>query len=137
MICCKDVKINLNIPLKIEENIDKLNSSSGYYNDICYTTTSENGTDISLSDRKKNFVNNNLNVCEEDCDFVEYNMGKAVCSCKVKTNSAMKVSDMAIDKDKLFNNFVNFKNIANIQILKCYKLIFKLEAFKNNFGNIL
>ena len=136
LTACKDVKINLNIPLKIEENIDKLNSSSGYYNDICYTTTSENGTDISLSDRKKNFVNNNLSVCEEDCDFVEYNMGKAVCSCKVKTNSVMKVSDMTIDKDKLFNNFVDFKNIANIQILKCYKLIFKLRSLKNNYGNI-
>ena len=55
MTACKDVKIILNIPLKIEENIDKLNSSSGYYNDICYTATSENGTDISLSDRKKKF----------------------------------------------------------------------------------
>ena len=43
---------------------------------------------------------------------------------------------MVIDKDKLLSNFVNFNNIANIQILKCYKLFFKLEAFKNNYGNI-
>ena len=30
----------------------KLNPKSSYYNDICDTTTSEKGTDISLSDRK-------------------------------------------------------------------------------------
>ena len=134
---CKDIKINLNIPLFINnENIDKFNSSSAYYNDICYVTTSENGTDISLKDRKKNFVNNNLSVCEEDCTFVEYKRGKVICSCKVKSDSIIKVTGMVIDKDKLLSNFVNFNNIANIQILKCYKLFFKLEAFKNNYGNI-
>ena len=37
---CKDIKINLNIPLFINnENIDKFNSSSAYYNDICYVKT--------------------------------------------------------------------------------------------------
>ena len=136
MTVCSDIKISIINPISITGNIDKVNTSSGYYNDICYTTTSENGTDISLSDRKQDLINNNLSVCEEDCDFVKYNMGKAVCSCKVKTNSSMQVSGVIIDKEKLLNNFVDFKNIANILILKCYKLIFKIEAFKNNIGNI-
>ena len=38
---CEDIKIDLSIPFILNDNIDKLNSSSGYYNDICYTTTSD------------------------------------------------------------------------------------------------
>ena len=34
---CKDSKIDLSIPVKLNDDIDKINSSSNYYNDICYT----------------------------------------------------------------------------------------------------
>ena len=56
---CSNSKIDISIPLKIAGNIDKFNSSSGYYYDICYTTTSDAGTDIILKDRKSEFINNN------------------------------------------------------------------------------
>ena len=136
---CKDSKIDLSIPVKLNDDIDKINSSSNYYNDICYTYTSENGTDISLSDRKKDFVNKNLTVCEEDCDFIDYNYttGKAICSCKVKTNSTANIMGITIDTDKLYKKFTNFKNIANINVLKCYNLIFSLEAYKSNYANLM
>ena len=57
---CQDLKIDLSIPIILTGNLDKSNSSSGYYNDICYTYTSEDGTDISLADRKKEFVDNKM-----------------------------------------------------------------------------
>ena len=38
---CKDVKVSLFIPINITESLDKLNISSNYYNDICYTATSD------------------------------------------------------------------------------------------------
>ena len=50
---CSNSKISIFIPFIIDENIDKYNSSGGYYNDICYATTSEDGTDILLKDRQK------------------------------------------------------------------------------------
>ena len=52
---CENSKIDLSIPVILSDSLDKINSSSDYYNDICYTYTSEDGTDISLSDRKKRF----------------------------------------------------------------------------------
>ena len=136
---CENSKIDLSIPVILSDSLDKINSSSDYYNDICYTYTSEDGTDISLSDRKKDFIKNNLTVCEEDCDFSEYDYsyGKAICSCKVKTNSTVKVMGIDINKDKLYESFTNIKNIANINVLKCYKLIFKLDAYKNNYANLV
>ena len=53
LTACSKNKISIFIPFEITKNIDEYNSSGGYYNDICYTTTSEDGTDISIKDRRK------------------------------------------------------------------------------------
>ena len=139
LTACENLKIDLSIPVKLSDDIKKMNSSSEYYNDICYTYTSEDGTDMSLSDRQKQFVNNNLTLCEENCVFTDYDysLEKAVCSCKVKTNSTFKIGDIVIDTNKLYDSFTNIKNIANINVLKCYKLMFKLEAYKSNYANLV
>ena len=86
LIYCKDTKIEISISVKINDSIDKYNSSSNYYNDICYKTTSESGTDISLKDRRNEFVDNNMSLCEENCELIDYNYTnhKAKCSCDVK-----------------------------------------------------
>ena len=48
--------IEISIPVDIENNnIDKYNKSSPYYNDICSITDSDNGVGLTLSDRKKIF----------------------------------------------------------------------------------
>ena len=133
-ICQKD-EIFISIPVAISEseNLDILNSSSGYYNDICYTTVSESGTDIILKDRRNEYVNKA--VCQDDCDFSDYNFTskKAKCSCKVK-ESSFSLKDMIIDRNKLLENFKNIKNIANLNILVCYKKLFSKAGISNNLG---
>ena len=122
---CANVKIDISIPIIITESLDKLNSSSGYYNDSCYTATSDNGTDISLTDRKNEFVENDKSVCQEKCFFAEYdnNIKKAKCSCEVEETPLVS-KNIKIDKSKLYDNFINVKNIANINLLVCYKILF-------------
>ena len=130
---CKDMKINKSVYINIsDDDLDKYNSSSGYYNDICYTYTSNNGTDVTLKDRRNEYINNNMAVCEENCDFIAYDSvtNKAICSCPV-SESVSQVSDMKFDKEKLKSNFINFKNIANISMLKCYHLLFSSKIIKN------
>ena len=119
---CKDTKIEISIAVKINDTLDKHNSSSGYYNNICYKTTSESGTDISLKDRRNEFVENNMTLCEENCELIDYNYekGKAKCSCDVKL-SIPENYDFKFDKKDFFKSFIDIKNIANINILKCYK----------------
>ena len=87
---CEKSKISLSIPIVLSEDIDKLNKSSNYYNNICYTTKSDSGTDIILKDRKKEFIEGNKTICQEDCDFTNYNYAilKAECTCKVKESSS-------------------------------------------------
>ena len=81
---CQNSRVEISIPIKITENLDKLNSSSAYYNDICYITTSECGTDISLEDRKKDFVEENKTICQEDCYFSEYDPETYNAKCSLK-----------------------------------------------------
>ena len=52
--------------------MDKYNPKSSYYNDICSKATSESGTDIPLKDRMNEFVENNMTLCEENCDLIDY-----------------------------------------------------------------
>ena len=66
---CKDTKVEISIAVKVNGELDKFNSSSDYYNDICFKTTTESGTDISLKDRRNEFVDNNLALCEENCNL--------------------------------------------------------------------
>ena len=135
---CKDNEISISIPIKISEPLDKLNSSSGYYNDICYPTTSDCGTDISLQDRRKEFIDYNKTICQEDCIFSEYdyNTQRAKCSCKVK-GLLPSFNDIKINKKKLLENFKDIKNIANLNILICYKKLFSKKGLFPNFGGLL
>ena len=135
---CENTKISLSIPIEITESLDKLNSSSGYYNDICYIATSENGTDISLEDRKKEYINGNKMVCQDDCDFSEYdsNIKKAKCLCKPKESSTSFI-DMKINKTRLFESFTDIKNKVNISLMKCYKVLFSKKGIISNISNYI
>ena len=67
---CKGIQIDISIPKDIPfSDLDKFNQSSGLYNDICYTSTSDTGIDISIQERRNEYKNNNMSICEEICVF--------------------------------------------------------------------
>ena len=136
---CKDTKIEISIPINISINdIDKYNLSSDLYNDLCYTLTSEDGTDKPLKERKKESIDNNIFICEENCEFIKYDNinKKAVCSCNTKRNLPY-VSDIKINKDKLLSNFKNIDNIANIKMLNCLNLFLNIDNILINSANYM
>ena len=130
---CKNININLALPFYSDKsiNIDQLNPDSSYYNDICYQFTSENNADITLNLRRKEY--NNIARCEPNCQAKEIKIEKIYCSCEIKTNFENKIGSN-IDTKLLLKKFKDIKNIFNIQVLKCIKLIF---SFKKNYGNII
>jgi ABC-type glycerol-3-phosphate transport system permease component len=122
----------------IDENeIYKYNPNSEFYNDICSTYTTKYKTDITLKDINKEFLNNNMTLCENNCNYASYNsiLKKVECDCNVKY-SIKNLYEIKIDKDKLKSNF-NFKNLINIKVLKCYKKVFTKIGFFHNFGNYI
>ena len=136
---CEDTTINISIPVSINESeIFKYNLSSEYYNDICYSYTTEYGTDIVLTDRVNEYYKNNMVICEENCEFIGYNKNtkKAICACKVK-KSFNFISDFNFDKNKFIDNIIDFENIINFNIMKCFKTFFTKEGFINNIGSYI
>ena len=69
---CENSKIYIYTSIIITDNIDIYNPESGYYKDICYPAETESGTDISLNDRKNEFIDGNKTLCQEDYDFEGY-----------------------------------------------------------------
>ena len=83
---CNNNQIKIRVPVIVEDEIKLLIislSELGYnlfdeedcfYNDICSTFTSKNGTDILLSDRKKDFysVGQNQSLCQNSCELKSY-----------------------------------------------------------------
>ena len=132
---CKDTKIEISISVKINDSLDKYNPKSGYYNNICSIATSESGTDISLKDRKNEFIDNNMSLCEENCDLIEYNKTKqkAKCSCDIKLGIPENY-DIKFNKDDFLKSFIDIKNMLNLNIIKCYKTVFKIKNLKKNIG---
>ena len=68
--------------------------------------------------------------------MVEYNytIQKAKCSCNVKISLPL-IEDIKFDKEKLYNSFTDIKNIANLNLMKCYKVVFTKESLVNNYGS--
>ena len=130
---CEGIDIEISIPIIINDTIDKHNPKSGYYNDICYKATSENNTDITLKDRRDEFIKNNMSLCEENCELSDYDNIKkrAKCSCKVKTEIFLDSTEF-ISKN-LLKNFIDIKTITNIEIVKCYKIVFNINNLKRNY----
>ena len=136
---CKDIKINLSIPVNIsKDEIQKYNDSSELYNDICSTLTSENGCDKTIKDRQKEYKDNNMSLCEEECEFIDYDytINKAICSCFTKIKLPF-IPEISVDKNKLFNNFKNINNIGNFKMLECINLFFDKSNFFKNTSNYM
>ena len=131
---CEKFKIDVLTPILINtEDIDKYNPSSDYYRDICYKSSNNKGADITLDDRKNEYLDNNMNACEETCEFVDYDTiyKKAICLCDVKKNMS-KPSEVNIDKVGLMKKFINIKNLVNLKIMKCYKIFLSKSGLIKN-----
>ena len=132
---CEGIEIFIGYKVgRLEGDIDLYDRNSPYYNDICYTFTNSNGTDIILEDRQNEFKDLNLSLCEEDCHIASYDINTEIveCSCEVKLSLPF-VSQMKIDKSKLYK-FMNIKNIVNFKIMICYDVFLSVEGIIHNIG---
>ena len=137
---CQNTSIKLNIPVSInEEEVEKYDPNSDYYNDECYAYTTENGTDIILNDRKDEYAKNNLSLCENNCQFNGYNSTtkKAICECVTKVEINY-ISDILLDENILSNNLNSTKSSkTNIGTMKCVSLLFSKNGLIKNIGSYI
>ena len=137
---CKDKIVNFQIPVNLNENnLFMYDPNSEYYTDQCYSYTTDNGTDIILSDRHNEYNNNNYSLCEINCTFVEYNQDskKASCDCSIK-NKEYIISEIINDENILSSyEFKNENSFSNIVTMKCVYSLFTKEGLSTNSGNYI
>ena len=151
---CLSIEIKIDTPIIIDENIkyiyDRLNQSGynlfnlndSFYNDICSKYTSENGTDLTLADRKELIYdsNNNITGCQEGCSFQSVNLmtNKVICNCFIqKEQINTNITKINFDKEYLIDNLFTVLKNSNFLVLKCFKLVFSKIGQRNNFGSYM
>jgi len=145
---CNNIKINIYTPVELDEEKYKLvkllneqgydlfDSSNSFYTDICSPFTSFNNTDVLLRDRKKDFYISNISLCEDNCQYKEFDINtlKANCKCEIKTE--VNSGKAKFSPNIIIENFYKFEKYSNIIIMKCYKLAFNLDKLKKNYGSL-
>ena len=137
---CKEIPVYYSIPVKIEENKEFMyNPNSDFYQDRCFPFKTDDGTDITIYDRKNDFNNKHLSLCEKNCEYKGYdaNNKRANCECKIKTEFPSLIKNLNIDKKELLNNFKNFGKNSNLFVISCYKLFFSKEGMSKNICSYL
>ena len=136
---CEDILVDLDIPVDIKEDKIKYYPESEYYSDECYPYTTENGTDIIINDRIDEYNNNNMSLCEKNCEFIGYeeNSKKAQCKCKTKSK-VDNISEISQSTDLLLEtNFEKDNSTLNIVTMKCTYTLFTKNGIIKNIGNYI
>ena len=134
---CDNTTVIYNIPVDVKENeLEKYNTSSDYYNDECSVYTTEDGTDIIISDRKKEFNDNNMFLCENSCEYTNYNLStkKSVCNCEVKSK-LFSISELTSNKESIsqsFNISASSDSDSNLNLMKCIDTLFSKYGLLKN-----
>jgi len=118
-----------------EFGYDLYNINDAFYQDICSSFTSENGTDILLSDRKSDFYEN-TSLCENDCTYKGYNLNTKRVQCECSVKEEIKIEEENKEKS-IISSIFSESSFTNIKLLKCYKLVFSKKGQQNNKGSII
>ena len=150
MSICNEMKIVIDTPVDIGNKMEELynslsdsgynlfNSNDSFYQDICSTYTTLNGTDMLLSDRKKDIysLSSDVSMCQTGCTLVSYNSEtkKAKCNCNIEDTSSSIMNldiDLLFNKNEIKNSFYDTLSNSNFRVLSCYKSVFSSNILKN------
>ena len=136
---CDCMKFIYSIPVIINESLlYKYNPDSEYNNELCFQFTTEDNTDITLYDRRKEFNDKNLSLCESNCKFLSYDDKRVQCECPVNTDyNQFLLKDEDIKNNLIFRFNDNHEQSTNLGVLKCFKMLFSSLSYKDNYPSVL
>ena len=139
---CKDINIRIVHEIKdgvtINENmissfenmgVNIFDINDSFFNDLC-TPYSDNGNDIILQDRIKDYYQN-YSLCNQECIYnsIDFENMTVACDCIVKENLSTIITPLNLEsvKESSFSD-------SNIAVIKCYNLVFSLKNKMENIG---
>ena len=134
--------LTINISVSIDENkLYKYDPNSDYYQDECSSYTTDNGYDITLEDRKKEYIEQNLALCEYGCSYGGYDkeFKQSICKCNIKNK--INSIDIIINNTHLLSNDFNLSESKNeeglLDMFKCTKALFSLDGIIKNISSYI
>ena len=122
-------------------NIFDLNDS--FYNDICSIFT-YNNCDITLSERKKLLDLSDENLCLINCNYSNFDINtiRPICLCDIGLETFSNISQSLVKNINQKNNDllnlvktnIDISKSSNIKVVKCFKIIFRMNLFTENYG---
>ena len=139
---CNDIPEIISIPVNINEKEEFIhNPNSEFYNDKCNAYTSEYDTDLTMYDRKNNYNEKYLALCEKNCEYKGYNSGnkRVECECKTKTvfPELVEKAKKGLNLKELIHQFGDVIKHWNLFLFKCYKPVFSSDGFKKNSASYI
>ena len=79
-----------------------------------------------------------MSLCEKNCNYKGYNneTNKVSCECNIKVKFPL-LSEIEINKEQLLNNFTDVQNIINLNIMKCYYILFNRIGLIKNIASYI
>ena len=121
----------------IENGYDAFDINSPFYNDVCSPFTNENGNDVLIDERRTDYFNEQLNLCEKGCKFDSFNIStyRYSCKCPIKdTINENNEKEVIITKEMPEEFYKKHKN-SNIEVFKCASQVFSTKGQQKNFGS--
>jgi hypothetical protein len=148
---CSNLTIEIYTPLIISDKLQNLHYelkemgynlfdiNSQFYQDICTPYKSSEGTDILLSDRINYIYNNEETTCQSNCKFSNYLIEEQYlkCDCDVKNSEININNNNKFNAKSIYESFYSVLKYSNYKVLKCFKLILKLDSLTKNIGSII
>ena len=148
---CSEVKVDIYSPVNLnqdyldlieqikDQGYDIFNPNDSFYNDICTPYNSMDETDVIIKDRKVDFYNDNITLCEDTCNYKSFDTNNSIvkCECQIKKEINSNIYETEFSAIDILENFYSFENYTNYKVLKCYFLVFDSEKLKYNFGNYI
>ncbi len=148
---CKNTTIKIKVPVILEDSklsmiadleengYNAFDINDSFYNNICSTYSAPNGADMVLSLRK-NLIYDSIKeiyLCQEGCEFKSFDSksSSSECHCKIQlTEMFFGESKVSFSKTEFADSFYKTLYYSNYRVLKCIKLIFSFDGFKENYG---
>ena len=133
-------KVSLtDIKLMDEHGLNLFDPSCPFYNDLCTHYPDILNKDIPLKKRALAYYPD-IKLCDDYCDlthvFLNNLTAKCECSISGEGNQKDKLKENSIYKNKL-GDLEEFIYLTNINVIKCYKDLFKNEYFIKNYGGFI
>ena len=131
-----EISINFELALAMfsKHDINIYDSSDPFFNDICFIYKNENGSEMTLQDRRIKYYQN-FTFCEDNCVYksLDFENLTAKCDCKIKTQFTDSLQEWSSVQE---NNepFVSEDFSTQYLMYKCYKLFFKFDYLHYNIG---